>query len=473
MGQIIWSSTIGVAAILATCGAASAAAQPVERIRTGFAAVRSSCPVAISPVNPDGTPATRGESIFGTLGAGFVADLAGEAIGAVAGAIKRASEARAYNLVGTTSFDYFALSHSGLAQDDAVLQPADRCLVLYAPSAQAAPPGVWAAGSNVREQLDVSHDVTLGEMTPGVTDRLPAVYVEALLRHTPDGVRIQPVFFWYREALRGAPTKLSDAELMIEMATPANSDDSPLGETFAFVRIPLPRVAPGTMLRDTALQPHTTIVVPHRPRDGAAEQRLAAVQSLEAATVTRRAEVRAATNALRDARRQLEVQRNAETIEAEASAQVALADAETSLNDATRARDRERDKYGDATPTARATPIALGATNLDFRLVVVREANQFGLAIAAALGEQRDAVEAAVEAGLADEPDWVAGDTANLQAMIDVAAKRRELDAAIAAGDATASRRLRDELLILQARANEAAVTVGRAIPYPGLSVPD
>lgn len=487
-------------------------AQTRDRIQHGYAYVQPSC-----PLTGTANELARPESAFPLLLGGLFTDLAGEAVAGIAGAIGRASEERAFNLIGRTSFDFYKLRADAPAspsppqpdQTGATVgsaTPADvpatpvttngaaatasigstaststpsattggparlaipsQCLVLYTRSSGT---GLYSGNNQIGQHFGTgTATMTRRDVTPAATNSNPALYIEARMERTSDGIRIRPVYLWYNEALRGAPESAAAAELQITFATPESSDDSSLGTPFAFVRIPLPYMAPGSeqLFGDEVLGLQS-ITIPNRPRDGSAATRLAAVQALEAAVDTRAAELQSATNALRAAERRVRTGSTAALLEAEQDARTTAESAGTAHRQALTARDEAWENI------ARGRNVDLGTTNLEMRFIVTRDANQLGLAIARALGDQRARVEDAVTAGLATNPEWASTDTARLEAMLAVATKQRELDSALADPQSTNVQALRDQLLILKAKANEAAVAAGEAVPFPGLSAPD
>lgn len=112
---------------------------------------------------------------------------------------------------------------------------------------------------------------------------------------------------------------------------------------------------------------------------------------------------------------------------------------------------------------------ATEAVNVKARLVIIKDANKFALAIAAAMKGSADAAATAVTKELTPSTAWSTDATAFITAQTAVDGKQRDYDAAVTAGDTAKSATLGDELRVAKAKLNEAAAALNRPLPYPDL----
>jgi hypothetical protein len=442
-----------------------AIAQRAETSTTARLSVQPKCLIAPG----DATDGERaGLAMESALGAALVtigAKAAGAAVAAGANALgaalERASQEHGFVAEGVTTFNAYELQPASQGGPTlARLAQKRGCLVLYVPGSQATafaetalpsstpPDGASPLVAPVDAKVFL-HDI--GAVTA------PALYVEAEIMPTKDGTAIRPVLVWYREALKGAPAKAAATELHVTLATPgAGKDALDIGTAYGAVQIKLPKMAPGQMLAPWELKGLGLVSMPARPTTGTPDSRLSAANGLYASLATVGAEEKAAKRAADAAARKQQAQNTPATREASIVA-----------NEALTAKRAELQKV-----TTRALSVGsedVGTTNAKARFVVVRDANKLGLAIGKALQDSSKDVGAAVTTALTPSPEWEVTDTAYLQAITNITAKQREYDAAVAAGDPAAINKASDELVILKARANEAAVAAKRDLPYPSL----
>ncbi|MEH3100606.1 hypothetical protein [Sphingomonas adhaesiva] len=118
--------------------------------------------------------------------------------------------------------------------------------------------------------------------------------------------------------------------------------------------------------------------------------------------------------------------------------------------------------------------LQLGATAADVRLVLVKNENQFGMAIAKALKDRTAAVGNAFTNYLtADKPpEWTEADGQYFTAVADLQTAEKTLADARAAGDGPTIEAARTALLNARIALNVKAVAVKRPPPYPNPIVP-
>lgn len=468
------------ATALAVAASPVLAADRIDAVTQARVVVRSDCLIAPPTATTPERAADAKESAFGlafaTMGAKFVGDLAGAGLNALGEAISAASQEHGYVAEGQGHFSFYETRKPSGGRKLADLQQKPACVILYVPSDKGvvadmklAPELNTLNASETRagrEGLQLFSPGLVKEAEDGLTEigltRLPAVYVEAELWATPDGMTVRPVLVWYHQALSGAPSKATAAEFQATFATPANgSNATALGATFAVVEIKLPETAPQSAWGPFDLANRGFIGVPARPTSGSPEATLAATNALYAAAASASTELDQARAVLATTQRRLA---RGKTPDVEESVIVATA--------MVAAKSKAKSDADAALVTIKA--VSSGTTNVQARFVVVRDANKLGLAIGAALKARNADLNAAVSAALTPKtptPEWAATDTAYLQAATNITAKQREIDAAASTGDTAAVARLNDELSVLKAKANEAAIAASRPIPYPGLLV--
>ncbi|ADG09413.1 hypothetical protein B7G68_04655 [Caulobacter segnis] len=469
----------------------AALAERAESVTTARAAVRAQCPLSSATATEmersDKSRETLGLALA-MVGANIAGSLASSGMTALGNAIEKASVEKGFVAEGATTFRFYDLSHPAEGERLARLEQPRSCLILFLPAdadgakqskGKAPSPKslkeVGAlqrlnakapdAGLELRPFLDdAAADATtntLKDLGAGVDPRL---YVEAELIPTDEGMMVRPVLAWYGAAWKkGAPSKAAPTELHVTFATPAaGSDALDIGAPFASVQIPLPSLAPDNAVGSWDLAGRKFIALPQRPIAGAPEKALADTNALYASVATLEAEKKTATRVAEEAQRKALATKKPDDKEAQRLAELALSDKVKELDEASNRL--KALKEADA-----QTVRTFGVTNVKARFVVIRDANGFGLAVAAALKGQSENVGKAVQEAVAPQPKWSTADTTMVSAMTAVAAKQRELSAAQEKGDATAAAALADELTILKAKANEAAVALGDRPPYPNL----
>ncbi|MGH6909084.1 MAG: hypothetical protein ACREEG_02780 [Phenylobacterium sp.] len=459
------------------------AADRIEAVTPARLAVRSNCIVAPATATIEERAADAKESAFGlalaTVGAKFIGDLAGAGLAALGDAISTASQEHGYVAEAQSHYSFYQIRLPKNGRKIADLQQKSVCLILYVPSSTGVVEDMKTSpelkklddfGRPSGKGLQLLDPTGEADAEAALKDiglsTVPAVYIEAELWPAADGMIVRPVLVWYHEQLKGAPKTAAAAELHATFATPSSATGSTaLGATFALAVIKLPTLTPGaTALGPWDLAGRGIVGIPARPTTGSADTALAAANSIYAAAATSEAELGQAVTTLATAKRALARGKTAAAEEAVFVATEAVA-----------AKTKSRDEARAAAATVKS--VNVGTTNVQERFVVIRDANKFGLAIGAALKARSTDLNTAVTAALTPKgptPDWALTDTAYLQAATNITAKQREIDAAAASGDASAVARLNGEMVILQAKANEAAVAASRALPYPNLlaSVP-
>lgn len=442
-----------------------------------------------------------------TFGAQVLGDLVSAGAGLLASALEEASRERAFVYSGRSSFDFYRFQQETTAAPDpgstegslaspptlVAVSPSTggQCLIIAVPdpavAAEAArlnidPPALTDAQiaalaglPNVRpaERLDgVARDPN-AELTGqdawaalGLPPQ-PALYLEAELQSRPDGFRVRPVFFWRRAPLPGARNRALPTELHVTFAVPAlATDQAPMGTPFAVARIPLPALSPAesSILPAEALRPYASEVLPMRPLAGSPTTALTALTTAQAAATQNQQDIRVAE------RTEARARVLAAAPDATAAAVAAWRLAQDQLEDNTRARSGLVDR---ATGLAEeAVGARLGSTNVQARVVLIQDANRFGLALAKAIRDRSPAVGAAITAELTPQSRseaWTAADTNYVTTMSTVQSKADALARAVAAGDANLVLTARLELQNAQAAANAAAAASDRALPFPNV----
>ncbi len=469
------SATTIVAALAATPVAAQTPrAEAVQSVRMFTA---PTCPITpADALLTERTKTLESAGIVATLVGGVVGDLVGSGLNAIGEALEDASKEKGMVAEGVSHFMLGHIKPVGPTVTAPRFEPAEStCLILYRPgqgtlselgtdvNVQALRKMIVSAtgkdpiadGDNV-----VSSDLlkTLADLG---MDEMPALYVEAQVWGLREGMVVRPVLVWYREKMKGAPDKPAASELHVSFATPAAPSASDIGTVFGGARMILPKVKPGTLLDWKALRASTSVVMPSRPTTGYVDAQVAAANTLYTTVGTRLQEERTAERSFKTAQRKEAANSTAETREALAAARIVYEDA-------------QKDRI--AAETARngfSRAQRAGATNVKLRFVVIREPNQFGLALAKALKTRSAATGTAVGTALTEamtaKPAWTPDDSAYVQALNAVDAKQREYDAAVASGDSAAIALKSDELRLAKAKLNEAAVKLKRPIPYPSL----
>ena len=421
---------------------------------------------------------TPGEGAGGVAGV-FLANLGGDAIAAgadvIGAALEEASKARGFALTGYTSFNFYrfetpppppaANADGSRAEPAAALVPVmptqgGACLILALPATE----GGATAGLFI-DEAGIPGDVQETWRAAGLPTS-PGVYVEAELQVRPDGFRVRPVLVWYGQSLPSAPRRgAHSAEMHVSFAVPAAPSQSGLiGETFAVARMPLPPLEPGSRFFGPQLLPYASTVMPLRPDAGSARTAVDALNTLVLNLATREEDLLTTTRALRAARV------DAAAPEAKAADRALVVTLVDQENDLKLEIAELRDSIG--RQRAVVAPRRYGSTNVEARLVVIRDANAFGVALASAL--RRRSAELATSAGTAMRP-WVSGNDWSSERTAYVIARNAADDCqaaynrALAGGDPEAIRLARAALLQAQTHANETAQAARQSLPYPGL----
>lgn len=455
--------------------ASPAFAQRPERVTEARAFVRDQCLIAPQDAAAPQSDDFKQESLLGVALAGvaasFVGDLAAAGVSALADAINSASQEAGFVAEGRTSyyFNKVVTAAPGSPTGSTVQRPA--CLILYLPSETGDvgnlrnEPALQVLRNRASEigEIDLfsaDADTALEPIDAltrqGITT-LPAVFIEAEILTRREGMVVRPVFVWYRERLPDGPTRETKAEFHATFATPgASPTGGELGTVFATARMPLPDMAPGTLLDWRALGPNTSLIIPARPTTGLVDTTASRFSSAYTLVGTRRAETAVARRAVTAAIRR----RNAENTIAN---QEALTVTEESLLLAEQALVQAQNA------ATALVNIDVGATNVQARFVAIRDANKFGQTLSTIVRARATATGAGFTTSLTPPQPGSAADTAYAEAEANLAAKQRDLDVALAGTDGAVIARLLDERRVLQARLNQAAVSARRPLPYPTL----
>jgi len=444
---------------------ANAQAARAESSTSANLAFFQSCPVVKADATENDGRRHRPEAAGAILGAavGLVGDLVSSGVKALGGALEAASQEKAFNADGVTSFPFYKISLTNAEPSVASIfanmsDGASVCLIL-----SVAPTGVKGVpkadmtelGGHLPEVYrSPQADVYSRWISLGINDS-SNLYIEAELQKRPDGFRVRPVLIWYRKPFGGAPNRALHTELHVTFATPsAPAQDSALGSPFALARIKLPAIAPGTALGPNELIGYSSVVVPPRPTTGSPETTMNEINAVMSGIPAKQAEIDGFTAA---------ATKNPNGPEAKK-----LKEAKAALA----ALSAQKDKIELKVDADGWYNEHVGTTNVQMRFVVVRNANQFGMAIAAALKGKADAIGTAVTEELKPTPAksaWTSEQTGYVTAMVDVDVAKRAYDAALASGDAAAAAVALDELKRTRATANEKAAAAGKPLPFPNI----
>lgn len=434
-------------------------------------------------LEPSGDKAAQYESSSGLSGGGsiFLAGMAGDIIsagfGALGAALEEASREKGLNVVGTTNYQFYQMKVSGTTFDavtrpqivveprmpDLLLHPTNSlpCLILsYRAKGSKAPTAVL---DPELKAADFDRSTFKGIESQWESFGLPAspdVYVEAELQSRGDGFLVRPTLVWLRAPLEGAPrNKRLASELHYAFSVPGTASGSTTSTPFAVARIRLPPMSSGTLLRAKDLGGYLSPVLPLRPRSEVSDQWATAISNAYSAWL-------AAVRTESDSQAKLpDAQAKAVAPKATDTDKQAMRDLNYRIEDALRT------KAENATTLNRllsSTVRNVGATNVNVRFTMVRDANRFGLAIAQALTARGATLGQSVTAALTAS-EWTAADTQYLIAMDAVATAQRALDAARQQSDQDIIFAAEQTLRLKKAEANTAAVTAKRSLPFPGL----
>ncbi len=463
--------------------AVPAQAQRAETVTNAIVAVADQCALTPDAVFSKGGESTK-EAFWALLApifASFAGDLAKSGVTALGDALEQASREQGFVAEGAAGYHVGQIdfmqpttkvadgSNVAVGSPKALFVPKPKCLHLAVPgpdaidlifsdtvlTAEDAPGFDWRAADQVAAATarKTSRNRLVGL---GITSK-PVLYAEILLLPGKEGFIARPLLIWNGSGLKGAPKSASAAELHLLFATPGFDAAKPgIGTGFAGTRTSLPKLAPQQVLGWDALKGKTSILMPLRPSTGYVDTSVTAFNTAVTQVATARAALRKAESAHAAAKRLAardNKPENAETLiladEAEGEAKRALQIAELAIADRQSAE--------------------AGATNVQARIVIIRDENKFGMALAKALKGQAEAIGKATTAAIAPKPDWTAEDTTYLTALQDVEVKQKAYDDALAAGNAAATVSAAHVLKLSKAKANEAAVASKRQLPYPGL----
>lgn len=479
------NSGISAAIVLAVAmsATASAQAQRAETVTTAIVAVADTCALTPDAVFNKGGESTKEAfwALFAPILAAFAGDLAKSGVNALGDALEQASREQGFVAEGAAGYhagqiDFIqpmtkAADGSDIAVGwpNALFTPKRKCLHLAVPGADAidlifsdavltadnAPGFDWRAAdpkaATAAQKTSRNRLVALG-----ITNR-PVLYAEILLLPGKEAFVARPLLIWNGSGLKGAPKSASAAELHLLFATPGfDAAKSGIGTGFAGTRTSLPKLAPQQVLGWDALKGKTSILMPLRPSTGYVDNSVTAFNTAVTQVATAKAALRKAESAHAAAKRLAARGNKPESVEALILAAEAEEEAKRAL------------QIAELTIADRQSAEA-GAINVQARVVIIRDENKFGMALAKALKGQAEAVGKATTDAIAPKPDWTAGDTAYLTALQDVELKQKAYDDALAAGDAAATVSAAHALKLSKAKANEAAVASKRQLPYPGL----
>lgn len=407
--------------------------------------------------------------------ASIASDLVKFGANQLGGAIERASQEKGYVAEAKTYFNWFKLSRPTPIEGPLQLfslKPKTTCLTIYKKGNTRIRDGNL---DSIVKNLKIS---TLN--SPSFNDDIeqiqaafdnhhltntPSLFVELLIVHLDEGYIVRPVLVWYASSLKGAPTSYAKAELHIHFGIPGTGDKAiDIGQEFSFIRLNLPKVKPGNVYSWNDLESYTSVVFPNRTSDGYASNKLKQLNDTIAQHKTKEIEIR-------DLERVFNAATLHHTRKPTTEAEIAMTAAKNKLADTT--ADKEiLAALIDTFPISQE----VGLTNTKMRFVVIKDENKFGLAVATALKSQSDAIgtaaKTAIEKATSPEdikPAWSAAQSAYVSAESNVNLKEKEYNDAVAKNDATAIARADGELRSAKAKLNEAAVTLGKPIPYPSL----
>lgn len=509
---------ISICCILAFCPSAAAAqlaSAPVQRIGVAEVGLSKGCETYSSRVAPsfeDGSTDVLPTGGFLTpiLG-GILGDVAGAGLNALATALEHASQARAFGAEGRANFEFYTLDVTNSSVAVPRLGTELKCLSIEVPGVHLSdsdgianwpPAGYEVVGTKVRalgddKVLDAQQIADLKRSFALAS--APALRIEAEIIPMRDGLYLRPVYIHYATRIPGAPaSKALPAELHVSLATPTSVKDGAAAENvFAIARIPLPKLKPGDTWWAEQITAQSDLL-PYRPEDGAtaalkvalasAETRRKGQEDLAAAEVqlAHAVGVRFDGNkisgcveincpsylsgfgdlktaglaqlvewAKRPASKLPEARRKA-LGEAEQLYASRILTIDESLG-------RLRNLRGSTRPTA-------GSTTVEARIVLTRNANQFGLAVAKALKKQQEPLAAAVSGAITkDDPQWTQARSDLAVAKLTVTHREQALARARATsgGDAEAIEKAELALLEAKTNANLKAAVLDQSIPYP------
>lgn len=458
-------------------------AQRAESSTSAVVAVSDRC--ALTPAAEvqklDGSKKEFFGAAIGMILAAVVGELVKTGMNAAGEALEAASREQGFVAEGTATYFSGQIKYTQLTlkndddSDRIVLPPkanfvsGQKCIHLFVPGKSGSVDDIFNDASLTRagtvrfdwlgndQQANRSQSEARAVLAGLGVNSLPDLYAEVLLQPGEEGFVARPMLIWYRAALKGAPKGASAAEMHLLFSTPAFDAEKPgIGTGFAGARIGLPKLEPERVLTWIDLRGFNSVSLPLRPTAGFIDAKVTEFNSAVASVGTAKANLRKAESAHAAAKRLVTHDPKPEAQEALILAKEAEDEARTALALA-------------QLPIYDLEAVEAGATNMQARIVIIRNADKFGLALAKALKGQAEAAGKAATEALAPKPDWTGEDTAYLTAIQDVEAKQKAYDAALAGGDASATLTASHALRLAKAKANEAAVTSKRKVPYPAL----
>ncbi|MEH3099996.1 hypothetical protein [Sphingomonas adhaesiva] len=484
-----------------------------------------------------GAAASLGNALF-PAAAGLAGDAVKAGLDVIGGALEDASRAQAFSVEGRTVYPFYRVEFSRAEAPLMTAVPREGCLILKlrAPVPQGTAglmPDVPATegavsedvqegsgsesevGDTASQSTDVGSeygDEDLGftkEQLAGIKTGHNGDYtnkailgrlllsMEIKVHASTEAVFFEPVYIRYNAPISGAPkSKPLPAEIHVSLTTAAVEHKSTVGAPFAVARIPLPPLRVGDRWFSDQMGV-TSGVVPLRPRTGT-------LADLDAGLAKQLAEH--ADKVMEVSR--LEAQEAFVSGKPVPDGQAAESDADSlpftvddvvplakpnSTDAAAIGRsiaDLKKDIAGrrailrrmaavypqvsDGEDLMESPGLQLGATAADVRLVLVKNENQFGMAIAKALKDRTAAVGNAFTNYLtADKPpEWTEADGQYFTAVADLQTAEKTLADARAAGDGPTIEAARTALLNARIALNVKAVAVKRPPPYPNPIVP-
>lgn len=452
-------------ACLSTLPTHLTAAERAETVKPAFVFERDQC--IFTPDSELQPERDRTAEFFGPVIAAIVAGLAGDLIksGINAGgdALDVASQEHGFVAEGVTDIKFGAIDPGDDHGKQATFSMTEHCLSLYMPSGEGRIQDMFTDPTliakdikfdwlkNPQAQTALANDLKNLGMTS-----MPSIYAEGVMMPGKEGFIFRPTFLWYRTVLKGAPRARTAAEMHVLFATPGFDASKPsIGTGFAGARLTLPKIAPGDVLDAKDLRGSRSVWLPLRPTAGSIDSTLQSINATHALVTTRTAELAKAERTLAAAKR--------------AKARKPGPEADEAVQVAQEGRDESKAALDTVTDAGGMEHRPAGATNVQLRVVVVRDEDKFGKAIASALKGQAETAGKAVTDTLTPKPDWAATDTGLITAMIAVEQKQKLYDDAIAAGDAAAMVATGQDLRIAKAKANEAAVAAKKPLPFAGI----
>lgn len=500
-------------AVLPVAARAQLVSQPVQRIGVANVTLSQQCEFYSRRVTP--TFFEGGPEVLPTAGVlapilgGILGDVAGAGLNALATALENASQARAIGAEGRANFEFYMLDASNPGVAVSRMGTDFQCLTIEVPGAHLSdsdgianwpPAGYDVNGTEIRAR---TRDGALTRrqiaelQTSFALSGPPALRVEAEIVPMRDGFVLRPVYINYASRLPGAPaSKALPAELHVSLATPSSVKDGAASRSvFGIARIALPKLKPGDTWWAEQIGTQSDLL-PFRPDEGAtaglklalasAESRRKGQEDLAAAevqmahaigvrydgrTISGCVEINcpsylSAYGNFRAAKLSQLVEwsrRPGSKLPAERLK--ALDEAEKAYASTILAIDQSMSRLRALGALER--PKA-GSTTIEARVVLTRNANQFGLAVARAFKKQEAPLAAAVS-GLVtrDDPAWTQAKSDFRLAMQSVTHKESALARARSGDDQKAIEDAEKALLEAKLDANLKAAAIDEPIPYP------